>query len=71
VLEHLFAIPPDEAARILAIWLRNGLLVETEYRHPEQRKSRMGLKVVDSKRPTLPGKTAPAPESPRAEGTAA
>jgi hypothetical protein len=59
VLEHLFAIPPDEAARILAIWLRNGLLVETEYRHPDQRKSRMGLKVVDAKRPTLPGQAAP------------
>ncbi|MCX7376988.1 MAG: AAA family ATPase [Alphaproteobacteria bacterium] len=52
VLETLFGILPDEAARILAIWLRNGLLIETEYRHPDQRKPRLGLKVVDSKRPT-------------------
>ena len=52
VLERLFGFEPDEAARVLAIWLKNGLLIETEYRHPDQRKARMGLKVVDAKRPT-------------------
>jgi len=53
VLERLFGFEADEAARLLAVWLKSGLLVEGEYRHPEQRKARMGLKVVDAKRPTM------------------
>ena len=53
VLERLFDFSPDEAARVLAIWLKSGLLIEGEYRHPEQRKARMGLKVVDARRPTM------------------
>jgi hypothetical protein len=52
VLERLFGLESAEAARILNIWLKNGLLIETEYRHPGQRRPRLGLKVVDSKRPT-------------------
>jgi hypothetical protein len=52
VLEKLFGFEPDEAARILAVWLRTGLLYEQEYRHPAQRKSRLGIMVNDSKRPT-------------------
>lgn len=51
VLVRQFDMEPDEAARILAIWLRSGLLEETEYRHPTQRKLRLGLRVVDEKRP--------------------
>ena len=51
VLVSDFDMEPDEAARILAVWLRSGLLEETEYRHPTQRKLRMGLRVVDEKRP--------------------
>jgi hypothetical protein len=51
VLEKLFGIDPDEAARILAVWLRTGLLYEQEYRHPGQRKTRLGIMVNDSKRP--------------------
>ncbi len=50
LVEH-FGFEPDEAARALATWLRSGLLVEAEYRHPVQRKPRMGLRVVDAKRP--------------------
>jgi hypothetical protein len=53
VLEHLFGFVPDEAARVLALWLKSGVLIEEEYRHPEQRKARLGLKVVDAKRPTM------------------
>ena len=53
VLEQLFGFAADEAARVLAVWLKSGLLVEEEYRHPEQRKARLGLKVVDAKRPTI------------------
>jgi len=52
VLEKLFGLEPAEAARILAVWLRTGLLYEQEYRHPAQRKSRLGIMVNDSKRPT-------------------
>lgn len=52
VLEQMFAFEADEAARLLALWLRSGLLVETEYRHPTQRKARLGLRVADEKRPT-------------------
>jgi hypothetical protein len=51
LVEH-FGFEPDEAARVIAAWLRSGLLVEAEYRHPVQRKSRLGLRVVDAKRPT-------------------
>ncbi len=53
VLELMFGFAPDEAARVLAVWLKSGLLIEEEYRHPEQRKARLGLKVVDAKRPTV------------------
>lgn len=53
VLEGLFGFTADEAARVLATWLRSGLLVEEEYRHPAQRKARLGLRVVDARRPTM------------------
>jgi hypothetical protein len=53
VLERLFDVSADEAARMLGLWMKNGLLVEAEHRHPGQRKSRLGLKVVDSRRPTV------------------
>jgi hypothetical protein len=43
------------AARILALWLRSGLLVEVEYRNPSNRKPRRGLRVVDARRPTATG----------------
>lgn len=52
VLVEGFDFEPDEAARVLAAWLRSGLLVEAEYRHPVQRKTRLGLRVIDAKRPT-------------------
>jgi hypothetical protein len=52
VLVEQHGFEPDEAARVLAAWLRSGLLVEAEYRHPTQRKTRLGLRVIDAKRPT-------------------
>jgi hypothetical protein len=52
VLVRGFGFEDDEAARVLAIWLRSGLLVEEEYRHAGQRKLRLGVRVVDAKRPT-------------------
>lgn len=54
VLVDAFAFEPDEAARVIAAWQHAGLLVEAEYRHPVQRKPRLGLRVVDAKRPTAP-----------------
>jgi len=41
-----------DAARVLAAWLRAGLLIETEYRDQVHRKTRRGVRVVDAKRPT-------------------
>ena len=52
VLVREFGFEDDEAARVIALWLRTGLLVEEEYRHAAQRKLRMGVRVVDAKRPT-------------------
>jgi AAA domain len=40
------------AGRILALWLRTGLLQEVTYRDPVRRKPQRGLRVVDAKRPT-------------------
>ena len=57
VLERLFGFSPDESVRVLSVWLKSGLLIETEYRHPDQRKARLGLKVVDAKRPTVARRT--------------
>jgi len=42
-----------EAARVIAAWLRSGLLIETDYRDPVHRRARKGVRVVDSKRPTV------------------
>jgi hypothetical protein len=51
----LMRFGPTEAAagRILAAWLRSGLLEETEYRDPVHRKTRRGVRVVDARRPTV------------------
>ena len=44
-----------DASRVIAAWLRSGLLLEEEYRHPTQRKLRMGVRVDDARRPTVAG----------------
>jgi hypothetical protein len=44
-----------EAARALATWLASGVLIEASYRDPAQRKSRMGVRVIDAHRPTVSG----------------
>ena len=48
-----FGLDEAQAARVLAAWLRSGLLVEREYRDPVHRKTRRGVTVVDAKRPTV------------------
>lgn len=60
VLVRGFGLDEADAARVVAAWLRSGLLLEEEYRHPTQRKLRMGVRVNDAKRPTVgsqPGET--------------
>ncbi len=52
VLVRGFGLDEADAARVIAAWLRSGLLLEQEYRHPTQRKLRMGVRVDDAKRPT-------------------
>jgi hypothetical protein len=52
VLMRLGVAEP-EAVRIIAAWLRSGLLIETDYRDPVHRRTRKGVRVVDSKRPTV------------------
>jgi hypothetical protein len=47
-----FGLDEAQAARVLASWLRSGLLKEIEYRDPVHRKARRGVTVVDAKRPT-------------------
>lgn len=41
-----------QAQTIIAAWLKSGLLVEEIYRDTVQRKDRIGVRVVDAKRPT-------------------
>ena len=53
VLVRGFKLDEADAARVIAAWLRSGLLLEEEYRHPTQRKLRMGVRVVDARRPTV------------------
>jgi hypothetical protein len=48
-----FGLTPGAAARVLAQWLRNGVLTEVEYRDPAQRRTRRGVRVNDAKRPTV------------------
>jgi len=55
VLVERFAITEDQAAEVIAAWLKSGLLVEAEYRDQGQRKTRTGLKVTDALRPTVTG----------------
>jgi hypothetical protein len=66
VLVRGFGLDEADATRVIAAWLRSGLLVEEEYRHPTQRKLRMGVRVDDARRPTV---VTPAGETRREQGT--
>ena len=54
VLER-YGLAEAVAGRVLAVWLKSGLLEEFEYRDPVQRRARRGLRVNDAKRPTMSG----------------
>ena len=51
VLER-FGLEDAEASRVIATWLKSGVLVEAPYRDAAQRKSRLGVRVIDALRPT-------------------
>lgn len=59
VLTKLFNLTDTQASEIITTWLRSGLLVETDYRDREQRKTRQGLTVNDTLRPTDNARPAP------------
>ena len=51
VLVDLFGVTDVVAARMIGVWIKSGVLRETPYRDPEQRRDRLGLVVDDLKRP--------------------
>lgn len=53
VLVDQLAIGEPEAARLIAAWLRAGLLREETYHDTRQRKDRVGIRVIDAKRPSM------------------
>lgn len=52
VIMDLADLNEDQAQQIVKQWVRNGVLIEEEYRDEEARKDRKGLFVVAAKRPT-------------------
>jgi len=60
VLMDRYGLEEAPAAAIVNAWLRSGLLTESSYRDPLQRKSRIGVRVDNTKRPTL-SKPTPTP----------
>jgi AAA domain-containing protein len=52
VIEHL-GVTEEQAKGMIATWIKSGLLFETEYEHPEQRRTRTGIRVNAVKRPTV------------------
>ena len=51
LVEH-HGLSEAEAVRVVAAWLKSGLLLEAPYRDAQQRKQRLGVRVDDSRRPT-------------------
>lgn len=52
LIDHL-GFDERQAATMIAAWLKSGLLYRQEYRDEDQRKTRTGVRVNDSKRPTI------------------
>lgn len=51
-LMQVLGIQDGQAAKMVKVWLAEGLLTEREYEDEVQRKTRSGVFVVDAKRPT-------------------
>lgn len=52
VLVERLGLSEGQAAAVIAAWLREGVLQQVEYRCDVQRKTRLGVRVVDARRPT-------------------
>jgi AAA domain len=52
VLVERFGLTEAASARIITAWLKSGLLQEAPYHDAQQRKTRMGVRVIDARRPT-------------------
>lgn len=52
-LMDLCGMTEKQARSQVAVWVRNGLLRETMFTHPKQRKEKAGLRVDFTKRPTV------------------
>jgi hypothetical protein len=52
VLMREFGLEEGEAARVIAAWMRSGVLEEASYHDGQQRKPRLGVRVIDARRPT-------------------
>lgn len=53
VLYEVLGVNDEQAKRMIDQWIQSGLLEETDYIHPEWRRSAKGVRVNDEKRPTL------------------
>jgi hypothetical protein len=53
VLMLHFGLEEAEAARVITAWLKSGLLTEDRYHDGQQRKTRLGVRVNDAKRPDV------------------
>lgn len=54
VLVREFGLDDAQAARVIAAWMRSGVLEEAAYHDGQQRKTRLGVRVIDARRPTIP-----------------
>jgi hypothetical protein len=51
VLVEMLDLNETQAAQVIDTWVKNGVLVETQYRDEAQRKDRTGVRVCHEKRP--------------------
>ena len=52
VVEHVTEITEKQAREVVRTWIKNGVLVEEDYRNPVTRRTAKGLRVNPAKRPT-------------------
>lgn len=53
VLTQMFRTSEEAASRLVKAWLKSGLLFEDDYHHPEWRRTTKGVRVNNTKRPTV------------------
>jgi hypothetical protein len=52
VLMREFGLEEGDAGRVIAAWIRAGTLEEASYHDGQQRKARLGVRVIDARRPS-------------------